>query len=68
MVRERLTRGTLSIETAKKIARGDNKPHKPFLDAWNQEDVSEENKDMLPRGRQPGVDYTTFGNLKKIDF
>lgn len=65
---ERLTRGKLSMESAEEIARGNNKPHKAFVDVWNLEDVSEENQDMLPRGRQPGVDYNTFGNLKKIDF
>ncbi len=37
-----------------------------FLNAGKQQEASEMN--ALTRGKQAGVDYTTFGNLRRIKF
>lgn len=65
-MRERLTRGTLDMDQVARIIYGLNKknPDSGFLDAENQQEVSEAN--ALPRGRQPGVDYTTLSNFREI--
>lgn len=65
---ERLTRGTLDIEQATRIMYGLNERDSisSFLKAAKQQDISPMNADALPRGEQSGMDYTTFGKLRKI--
>ena len=64
----RITRGTLDIEQATRILYGlnDKDFDSSFLNAEKQQEASEEN--ALTRGKQAGVEYTTFGNLRRIKF
>ncbi len=67
---ERFARGTLDIEKSTRIMYGLNEkdPISSFPKAAKQQDISEENAEALPRGRQPRVDYTSYGNLRKIRY